>query len=278
MSLSEYGLYVPKNTPIHRLDARVKVVWIVLVLASSVVCQYDGSVAIFIYLSLIVMMVLAQISVKRALLLIVYSAIFFITAVLVWAAYYQHVGVVLAYIPYIDLKLTDVGLLVGTGKFFLIVNPITAVWISLITTKPYDLVQVSSKLGFSYKIGYTFLIALKLLPTFYDEVKNIIDVQKSRGLKIDSGNIFTKMMSFVPVFVPLMVRMMGSMRELSATLIAKSFGATKTRTYMFEMEWRRRDTAAMILLTSLYVTIAGLKLLGFSLAGHFAMIVEWLPW
>ena len=90
MSLS--GLYMPRDSVIHRLDARVKLSWFILAFAASIASQWDGSVSVFVYLSLIIGLVLAKISVKRAILTIVYSVIFFLVTTLVWASMYQDVG------------------------------------------------------------------------------------------------------------------------------------------------------------------------------------------
>ncbi len=262
MSLS--GLYMPRDSIIHRLDARVKLSWFVLAFAASVVSQWDGSVSVFVYLSLIVGLALAKISVKRAVLTIVYSIIFFLVTTLVWASMYQDVGVYITTLPLINLRLTDVGLLVGTGKFFLIVNPITAFLLVMTTTKMYDLHYLITKAGLSYKAGFMFALALGLLPYTFAEIKNIVDVQKARGLEIDSRNPVKKLVYVVPIFVPLVIRMMSYVWDLSIVLSVRGFGAYPKRSYYFTPSWGRRDTVALALLVATYLLIIILKLAGFS--------------
>lgn len=262
MSLS--GLYLPGDSIIHRLDARVKLAWFILAFAASIASQWDGSVSVFIYLSLITGLALAKISVRRAVLTIVYSSVFFIVTTLVWASMYQDVGNYITTFPLINVRLTDVGLLVGTGKFFLIVNPITAFLLVMTTTRMYDLHYVITKAGLPYKVGFMFALALGLLPYTITEIKNIIDVQKARGLEVDSRNPLKRIVYVVPVFVPLVIRMMSYVWDLSIVLNVRGFGAHPKRSYYFSLKWGKRDTAALLLLVTIYSSIIILRLTGFS--------------
>lgn len=260
--MGEVGLYVEGRSVIHSLDPRVKLLWFLFVLASSVVCQLDGSVSLFIFLSLAVGMALAGIPLKRLALIIGYSAVFFIVTVLVWASYYQDAGRHL--FTLFGVRVTDAGLLVGTGKFFLIINPIISILIFFSTVKPYDLVQVMSKIGLPYKAGFMLLLSLRMLSLAVAELRNIMDVQKARGIEVDSRNPFKRVANLVPIFVPLVIRVMGSAWELSITLMVRGFGYSRERSYAFPLRWSSRDTAAIIIIAVFYTSIIALKLTGFS--------------
>lgn len=242
----------------------MKLAWFVLAFAASVASQWDGSVSVFVYLSLIIGLVLAKISVRRAVLTIAYSIVFFIVTTLVWASMYQDVGNYVATFPLVNVRLTDVGLLVGTGKFFLIVNPITAFLLVMSTTKMYDLHYVVTRAGLPYKAGFMFALALGLLPYTFNEIRNIIDVQKARGLEIDSKNPVKKIVYVVPIFVPLVIRMMSYVWDLSIVLSVRGFGAYPKRSYYFPLKWGKRDTIALLLLVAIYTSIIALRLAGFS--------------
>ncbi len=259
----EIGLYYEADSVIHRLDPRVKLAWFVLALAASIATQFDGSVGVFVFISLIVGIVLARLSLARLLITITYSVVFFIVTILVWASFYQNVGRPLFYIGFANLVVTDVGLLVGTGKFFLIVNPITAMLLFFSTVKPYDLVQTFDKLRLPYKAGFTLFLSLRLLPVTFKELKEIIDVQKSRGIEVDSPNPVKRIAYTIPVFVPLIIRIMSITWETAITLMVRGFGAGK-RSYMKPLNWSRRDTIALVVLAAFYISIIALKLVGFS--------------
>jgi len=258
------GFYVQRDSVIHRLDAKVKLIWFLLVFLASIVSQWDGSVAVFVYVSIIAGLALAKISIKRAILIIAYSVVFFVVTTLVWASMYQDVGVEVARLPVINIRLTDVGLLVGTGKFFLIVNPITMFLLLVTTTRMYDIQQVLVKLGFPYKFLFMFTLALGLLPATFNEFKNVIDVQKSRGIEVDSKNPVKRIVYSISIFVPVIIRMMSYVWDLSIVLYARGFGASTKRTYYFTLKWERRDTIALIIILVIYLSIVVLKIVGFS--------------
>ena len=46
-------------------------------------------------------------------------------------------------------------------------------------------------------------IALRFIPTLLDETDRIMKAQASRGADLDTGNIFERIRSFIPVLVPL---------------------------------------------------------------------------
>jgi len=268
--VSELGLYVERDSPIHRLDPRVKLLWFAMALFSSIVCQFDGSVAAMIFVSLLAGMALARLPLTRFLVMIAYSSIFFLVAVLVWASYYQDVGKYLFTFPIGGIRITDVGLLVGTGKFFLIVNPVIAITIFFSTVRPYDLVQTFSKLGLPYKAGFMLLLSLRMLSIAISEIRNIVDIQKARGIEIDSINPVKRVVNIVPLLVPLIIRVMGTAWDLSITLMVRGFGYSRVRSYAFPLKWSGRDTAAAIAIVVLYTSIAVYKLMGFSLYTAFA--------
>jgi len=261
----EVGLYYERNTIIHKLDPRVKLIWFALALAASIVTQFDGSVAVFVFLSLVVGLVLARLSLLRILITIAYSIVFFVVAILVWASYYQDVGHTLFYIHFANLRVTDVGLLVGTGKFFLIVNPIIAITIFFSTVKPYDLVQAFEKLRLPYKAGFMLFLSLRLLPVTFREIRSIIDVQKSRGIEVDSPNPVKRVANTIPIFIPLIIRIMSLTWETSITLMVRGFGASQKRVYAKPLKWGKRDTVSVIILLLVYLTVIALKLSGFSI-------------
>jgi len=263
--VSELGLYVERDSPIHRLDPRVKLLWFLMALSSSIVCQFDGSVAFLIFASLLVGMALARLPLTRFLITIAYSSIFFLVAVMVWASYYQDVGAYLFTFPIGGIRITDVGLLVGTGKFFLIVNPVMAISIFFSTVRPYDLVQTFSRLGLPYKAGFMLLLSLRMLSIALSEIRNIVDVQKARGIEVDSRNPIKRAANIVPLLVPLVIRVMGSAWDLSITLMVRGFGHSRARSYAFPLKWGRRDTIASIVIVSTYASISAYKAMGFSL-------------
>lgn len=258
------GLYVQRDSIIHSLDARVKFAWFLLAFAASVACQWDGSLSVFVYLSLIFGLALARIPIRRAFAIIAYSIVLLVATMVVWASMYQDEGRYLFTLPLAEVRITDVGLLVALGKFFLIVNPITAFILLVSTTRFYDIIQVLSILRLPYKAGFLLIFSLGLLPYVFAEFRNVMDVQRARGIDIDSRNPVKRIMYTIPVFVPVIIRTMSYVWDISIVLLIRGFGYSGKRTFYFPLRWTRRDTVALAILASYYLAIVALRLAGFS--------------
>ncbi|RLE62437.1 MAG: hypothetical protein DRJ49_03980 [Thermoprotei archaeon] len=250
----EYGLYIPRDTFIHKLDPRAKLIWFLMVFIASIICQFDGRISFPIYLSLLLMVALSKLPWSRIWLVTINTFVFLITCLLLWPPYYANHGVTLFRVPIIGWEYTDVGLLVAFGKMFLIVNPIIAILIIFCTTMPSGLVFCIHSLRLPYKAGFILTIALRFLPVAIRETRTIMEAQMSRGLELQRGNILQRLRNFAPIFIPLFVRMMKGVVELSVSLESKCFGAKRKRTFVHEFKWGRRETI-YILIFGVYYTI-----------------------
>ncbi len=241
MSAEAYGLYLPKDTIIHRLDPRAKILWFIVVLASSIAFS-DPRYSIWIYASLIIVGLVARLTPKRFLLVFANSAIFIAACMVFWPRRPQlQVGPVIFELPILHWKYTEIGLLYALGKAILIVNPITAMLIIFSTTFPRDFVQGIMRLGLPYKAGYILMIALRFLPVTVRETKEIIEAQMSRGLEIERGNIIKRIRNYIPIFVPLLVRMVKETVQLGMSMESRCFGAKKQRTFLHELRFTTID-------------------------------------
>jgi len=252
------GIYLERDTLIHRLDPRAKLIWLITVFSLSILFQWNGLYSIPVYISVLLILAASGITVRRALAVVGYNALLFLVAFLVWASLYSNRGELLFVFPIGGVRITDVGLRVGLGKFVLIVAPITAVLVFLSTTRVYDMIQMTQKMGLSVKVGYVFALALSLLPMVIQEAKNIMDIQKMRGVPVDSPNIFTRIRATVSIFVPLIIRLMSTLYIYSAVLTVRGFGLSSKRTYLFELRWRRRDsvfTLAVVTAAAVYAYV-----------------------
>jgi energy-coupling factor transport system permease protein len=110
-----------------------------------------------------------------------------------------------------------------------------------------------------------FLLSLRMLTLAIAEIKNIMDVQKARGIEVDSKNPLKRVSNMIPVFIPLIIRIMSLAWELSITLMVRGFGYSRARSYAFPIQWDRKDTLASMLIIAIYASIAVYKLMGFSL-------------
>jgi len=254
------GLYVERKSLMHTLDPRSKLAWTLMVVVASISTQFNGLKSLPVFLSTILALTLSGLGSGLAALLIFNSLIFLLVSTLIWAGIYSTQGVVLLELGW--LRLTDVGLLVALGKFFLIVNPILAFVVFFASTKPYHLMWTLEKLKVPHKLALTFVIALSLMPSMVRSAGEVIDAQKARGLALDKGGVLERIRKHIPIIVPLFSKMLTDIWDLSLVLATRGVGYGK-KTYVFEPSWRPRDTLFLVLSLAFYgvVTAWGLGLI-----------------
>ncbi len=152
------------------------------------------------------------------------------------------------------LRVTDVGLLVALGKFFLIVNPIIAFVVFFASTKPYHLMWTLEKIKVPHKLALTFVIALSLLPSMVRVAGDVIDAQRARGLSLDKGSLVERIRKHIPIIVPLFSKMLTDVWDLSLVLATRAVGYGK-RTYVLESNWKSSDTIFILVSLVFYGVI-----------------------
>ncbi len=254
------GIYVEKDSFFHRLDPRVKLVWALMVLAASMATQFNGIKGSPVFASVVLSLTASGVGAGLAALIIFNASVFLLVTTLIWASMYAAEGVVIAQLWW--LRLTDVGVLVALGKFFLIINPVLAFVVFFASTKPYHVSWTLEKMGVPSKLATAFVIAICLLPSMVRTAREVIDVQKARGLALDKGSIVERLAKYAPILIPLMARLIGDVWDLSMVLASRGVGYAKRRTYVFEPKWGRRDTLFLLASIAFYggVVVWGLLL------------------
>lgn len=242
------GQYFPGNSPIHRLDPRTKLLGM---LAYIIVIFFVKKITVFLLPALFVAMVtyLARVplsylvrSLKPIRFLLVFM--FFInlfmvkTGDLIWEWRFIQItegGVYQA--VYITLRL--VLLLAGTSLMTLTTTPIA------LTDALEKLLTPFGKLGFpARELAMMMTIALRFIPTLIEEADKIMKAQMARGADFESGNIFRRAKSMIPVLVPLFISAFRRADELAMAMESRCYHGGKGRTRMHVLRFAPRDAAA----------------------------------
>ncbi|MFZ8855266.1 MAG: energy-coupling factor transporter transmembrane component T family protein [Thermofilaceae archaeon] len=247
------GIYMEGRSLFHNLDPRAKLLWALLVLAASIAAQFNGLKSLPVFISTLIALSLSGIGAGLAALLVFNASVFLLVTTLVWAGMYASQGTPLVTIGF--FRITDVGLLVASGKFFLIVNPILAFVVFFTTTKPYHISWTLEKMGVPSKLAFSFVIALSLLPGVVRAVRDVTDVQKLRGLSLDKGSLLERLRKHVPVIVPVISRLLSDVWDLSMVLASRCFGVSRKRSYVEEPRWTRRDTVFVLISAAFYLGV-----------------------
>ena len=120
--------------------------------------------------------------------------------------------------------------------------------------KPLKLIKVPV-----HEIAMMMSIALRFIPILLDETDKIMKAQMARGADFESGNLFKKAKSMIPVLVPLFISAFRRANDLAMAMEARCYHGGKGRTQMKPLKYAVRDLAAYGILIAY---MAGVILLG----------------
>lgn len=235
------SMYVPKDTVLHRLNAKSKLAIAVAASVSSVLF-YNPLPAFFIFLACLPLAAIGRvliaflkryaIIVSLMIVIIVFQSFFY--------AFEHHVIRSIALGP-ITLQLRYE----GVWKAFWLITIISAFmgWISILfmTTHPGDLFAALHDLKLPYLAGFIVLSALQMVPMMQRALNLCIEAQRSRGLEIGRNPL-----KLVPIAIPLTVGALERINKMSWSLEGRAFGSTGNKTSLRSTELRRVDRVLIV--------------------------------
>lgn len=238
------GQYFPGNSIVHKLDPRMKIILIFLLIVSIFICKNIAGLGAIILFSVILVLI-SKIPFKTVLKSIKpLVVIILLTAVL--NIFY---GKGDALVQLGKLKITADGI---ETAVFMAVRIITLVVISSLltyTTSPTELTDALERLLKPLKlikidvhsIAMTMTIALRFIPTLIEEIEKIMSAQKSRGADLESGSLIHRAKALIPVLIPLFVSAFRRAGELAYAMECRCYHGGEGRTKMKVMKLTARD-------------------------------------
>jgi energy-coupling factor transport system permease protein len=102
-----------------------------------------------------------------------------------------------------------------------------------------------------------FTTALRFIPTFIDEMSQIMQAQMSRGYNSDTRNPFKKLIIMIPLAIPLLVSSIKKTEKLAISMEVRGFGSGP-RSHYREIKLTSADYTAIIFLAA--VVLSGIAL------------------
>jgi energy-coupling factor transport system permease protein len=130
----------------------------------------------------------------------------------------------------------------------------------LSTTRNEELAHGLIGLGIPYPVAFAFSTALRLIPTLAGAGATIIQAQVSRGLDLESGNIFRRMGKFIPQAIPLFIYAIRYTNLLAIALESRGFSPGAKRTFYYELRMTRADYGVILFLSLLVAAAIYLRL------------------
>lgn len=242
------GQYISGNSPIHKMDARLKIIAVFVYIIILLLIKNPVSYLMAAVCTATVIMV-SGISPKHVLRgLKPMTWILLFTAVL---NLFLTKGTVLISIPLFkfSLKITYEGvytavimalrlsfLMIGSSLLTLTTSPLQLTDGMEKLMKPLEKIKVPA-----HEIAMMMSIALRFIPTLSEETEKIMKAQKARGADFETGNIIARAKAMLPILVPLFVSAFRRADELATAMEARCYRGGEGRTKMKESRITPQD-------------------------------------
>ena len=99
----------------------------------------------------------------------------------------------------------------------------------------------------AHELAMMMTIALRFIPTLMDESDKIKNAQMARGADFESGNIFRRVKSMIPILIPLFVSSFRKADELATAMESRCYHGGEGRTRMHQLKFTLADFYAMLI-------------------------------
>lgn len=251
------GQYYPGDSWIHRLDARIKIIWtFVYIISLFVIRDFWGYIPVLLTLALII----GVSAVPLKFILKGLKPIFLIIVFTFTINMFMTKGSPLLTLGFLTITREGLynALFMGSRLVLLIVGS------SLLTlaTKPINLtdgieklLSPAQKIGVpAHELAMMMTIALRFIPTLLEETDKIMKAQMARGADFESGNLINRAKSLIPLLVPLFISAFRIAQDLAMAMEARCYRGGSHRTRMNGMKLKKKDAAASALI-ALYLVL-----------------------
>lgn len=257
------GQYYQADSVIHRLDPRVKILGTVCFIVSLFITENFiayGLASVFLITVIRISKVPFKFMVKGM------KPILFLLILTVIINLFLQTGdvVVKFWVFTITKQGIKTAILMAVRLTFLVIGSS----LMTLTTTPNNLTDGLEKIMKPLKvikvpvheIAMMMSIALRFIPILLEETDKIMKAQVARGADFETGNIFKKAKSLVPILVPLFVSAFRRANDLAMAMEARCYRGGNNRTKMKPLKYKRRDAFAYLLLLTYLAAVILIKI------------------
>ena len=261
------GQFFPGNSPVHRINASVKIIlsiiYLVMIFTIKNFIGYallGGFILAVVWSSKVPLKFIIK-GLRPVLFFIVFTAVinaFMIAGETIlfelWFLKVTYEGI--RYAAFMVLRI--IFMVVGTSMLTYTTSPIA------LTDGIETLLKPFSRLGMpAHEIAMMMTIALRFIPTLIEEADKIIKAQTARGADFESGNIFKRAKSLLPLLVPLFVSAFRRADELAIAMEGRCYrgGNNRTRLNVAKVGMIDVYACAVVVLFGIVLTVINQRVL-----------------
>ncbi|BCS80892.1 energy-coupling factor transporter transmembrane component T family protein [Anaerocellum diazotrophicum] len=243
------GQYIKKDSFVHRLDPRTKIIALFFFCISIfVVNSFYGYIFLF---ALMLLWILLS-KVNPIILLRGTKPVFILILITVVFNLFMTQGKLV--IKILGLVITDRGIVLSIFLVIRLLLLIFATSLLTLTTSPIEitdalevLLKPLKKVKFPvHEISMMMSIALRFIPTIYEEADKIMKAQMSRGADFETGGLIKKAKSLLPLLIPLFISAFKRADELAIAMEARCYRGSEGRTKLKKLEFGIPDYISIV--------------------------------
>lgn len=231
-------LYVERNSWIHRMDPRVKVIYVGL-----------GVVAVLLFKNIFVILLALLLShapilsagIPKDRITRVWKRMLPINILIpsLFILFYPE-GPILFQLLF--LKFTLLAILRGVALALRLDAIAFIVFLWMFTTDQTKIVRSFVRLGLPFNAGLVLAISLRYIPTFYGLFTTVSEAQQARALNLSRGNFFQRLRQYIPILVAMIISALRTADKLAKALESRALGVKGVkRTCLREIAFRPVD-------------------------------------
>ena len=244
--ISSVDLYLDRNTALHRLDPRVKLLGLAATFGLTVAFNHPAYVAAV--AGAVLLAALASKSIANLWRLRAMLGLLLVFSVVLWPLMLRGDHEIARLGP---LSVSRESLLYGLAVGLRLDAMVTSGLIFLSTTRVEEFTAALRRLGLPFPVSFAFSTAFRFVPTLVDSAHTIVQAQKSRGLDVDAGGAISRLRRHVPLLIPAIVCAIRNTDLLAMALESRGFGAGIKRSEYLSLRLRWEDGLTAIALVVL---------------------------
>ena len=241
------GQYYPADSPLHRLDPRVKLIGTLLFIILAFVAQT------FIGLALIAAFMLSMALISKVPLKALFKGLKTIYILLAFTflmnLFFSNSKSDHVLLKWGFIVISREGLIRAAFMAVRLILLVTGASLMTLTTSPIALtdgmerlMSPLAKIGFpAHETAMMMSIALRFIPTLIEETDKIMSAQKARGADLESGGVMQRAKALLPILIPLFVSAFRRADELALAMECRCYHGGEGRTRMKQMKLHGRD-------------------------------------
>ena len=242
------GQYFPGDSFLHRMDARVKILLLLILLIEVFAFT---SAPVYLVMTVLTCLLIMISKVPMRMVLRSLKPLWWIILFTFVLHLFSHPGreIYRIWQFVITQEGVEQGALISVRLMLLIVLSTLLTF----TTSPLKLTDALESLLSPFKrlglpaheLAMMMTIALRFIPTLISETDKIMKAQQSRGADFVTGSIMSRLKNMVPILVPLFLSAFRRADDLALAMESRCYRGGEGRTRMKEMKLGRLDYVAI---------------------------------